>query len=121
MVVQALSGGPAPLSIEGQWGGDHVQLVIDAHGGRLRTDCASGTVAGPVHLNDLGSFSAPGTFELHPPGPQRADQGAAPALARFVGEVRDGVMRLSVTPDGDVAPLLFQLRKGLASTLVRCL
>jgi len=121
MVVQAASGGSAPLSIEGRWGGDQVQLVFDRQGGRLQTDCASGTIAGPVHLSDLGSFSAAGTFELHQPGPQRADEGAAPAAARFVGEVKDGVMRLSVTPHGAAAPLSFQLRKGLASKLVRCL
>ena len=121
MVVQATPGGPAPLSIEGQWGGDQVQFVIDTHGGRLQTGCASGTLAGPIRLTDLGGFSAPGTFETHQPGPQRADESAAPAAARFVAEVKDGVMRLSVTPDGATTPLLFQLRKGLTGKLIRCL
>ena len=44
------------------------------------------------------SESAPGIFEQHQSGPQRAVGGTAPAAARFVGDARNGAMRPSVAP-----------------------
>lgn len=37
-----------PTALQGAWAGDRLQLVIDAQGGRVESDCASGRFAGPV-------------------------------------------------------------------------
>lgn len=103
MAVQVAPSAAAPHPVEGQWGGEQVQLVLDASGGRIETDCASGT------------------FEQHQPGPQRADETVVQAGALFSGEVKDGVMSLSVTPDGGRAMQQFRLRKGHSGKLIRCM
>jgi hypothetical protein len=121
MVAHAAGSAPAPSSVEGRWGGAQAQLVIDASGGRLETDCASGTLVGPLSLSGQGRFQTSGTFAQHQPGPQRADDPAAPDSAQYSGEVKDGVMRLSVTPEGGRAVQQFQLRKGQGGKLLRCL
>lgn len=121
MAVQVAPSAAAPHPVEGQWGGEQVQLVLDASGGRIETDCASGTLTGPIRLIGPVSFLASGTFEQHQPGPQHADETVVQAGALFSGEVKDGVMSLSVTPDGGRAMQQFRLRKGHSSKLIRCM
>jgi hypothetical protein len=112
----------AKLSLEGPWGGDQLQLVIDAKGGHIEAGCASGEIAGPIKLTADGSFVALGTFQVHQGGPQRADEVAATApAARFRGEVKAGSMRLEVLPAGATAPEVFNLRAGTRIKLIRCL
>ena len=108
-------------SLNGLWGGDRMQLTMDAHGGRIEMDCASGTISGPVQLKADGSFTARGTFERYQGGPQRADEGAAPARAQFRGKLGEGVMQLAVTPVGVKASQIFLLRQGARVKLIRCL
>ena len=117
LVSTQLEGG----TLEGRWGGDRLQLTLDANGGRLELDCASGTIAGPVKSLANGKFSAVGTFDQHSPGPQRADEAAAVGKARYSGEIHDGAMTLSILAAGAGAPQVFHLRKGAAVKLVRCL
>ena len=66
-------------------------------------------------------FLAPGFFGQHRPGPQRADVGIAQVNARYSGEVRGGLMKLTVLPEGTGTPLVVKLRKGASVELVRCL
>ena len=121
MVVPIASAQALAGALEGRWGGERLQLVLDASGGRIEMDCASGTIAGAIKPGANGAFTAAGTFEQHGPGPQRADGTAAAAKARYSGEVKDGAMTLSILPDGAGAPQTFQLRKGAAVKLVKCL
>jgi hypothetical protein len=121
MTVQMAFSGPVAGALEGRWGGDRLQLVVESGVGRVELDCASGTITGPIRLTEAGKFDAPGTFQQHQGGPQRADEGAGVANARYSGEVREGVMKLSVLPDGSSTPQVFNLRKGVSVKLVRCL
>lgn len=116
----ASAAGTAP-GLEGAWAGDRLQLVIDATGGRVTSDCATGTFAGPVSLNEAGAFSALGAFDAHRPGPERADHPALPARARYVGEVSGDLMKLSIFTDGAAAAEVFNLRKGARFKPIRCL
>ena len=108
-------------SPEGSWGGDRLQLEIDAAGGRIQMDCASGTIVAPITLAANGRFLAAGTFELQRAGPQRADEAAAPANARYSGEVKGDAMTLSILASGATAPQVFKLRRGATVKLIRCL
>lgn len=121
MTVQIASAGSPAEPLEGQWGGDRIRLVIDSNNGRIETDCASGTIGGPIKLGADGKFVASGTFEQYRGGPQRADEAAAPANARYSGEVEQDAMKLSILPVGASAAQVFNLRKGAAVKLVRCL
>ena len=106
--LTASAGSPAG-ALQGQWGGDQLRLVIDAQGGRIATACAD------------GSFLVTGVYDQHQPGPQRADEDAAHAPARFSGEVRNGVMTLSILPAGAQQAQVFTLRQGQPAKIVRCL
>lgn len=109
---------------DGLWGGDRLQLTLDAGGGRLAGDCVSGSFNGPLTLNQDGSFRASGSFEQQQPGPDRADAGKQPAgSADYAGALSaDGLsMRLTIQTAGAAAPQVFTLRKGVKLKLIRCL
>ena len=110
-----------PNPVQGQWGGEQTRLVIDAQGGRFASACADGSFSGPLTLAVDGSFRVSGVYDQHSPGPQRADEAAPAALARFSGEVKNGVMALSILPAGASQAQVFTLRKDQASKIVRCL
>lgn len=109
-------------SIEGAWGGDRLQLTIDATGlGRVELDCASGTIAGPLKVSDEGRFTASGKLEQYRNGAQAADEAAASSKAMYEGEIKGEQMTLSILREGAAKPQVFQLRKGARVKLVRCL
>lgn len=120
MATQVASARPIGGSLEGEWGGDRLQLVIDSNGGRVEMDCASGTIKGPITLSSNGTFLAVGTFEQHQGGPQRADEEPAAASARYSGEVKDHAMRLKIQSAGAHNAQEFNLRKGVRVKLIRC-
>jgi len=109
------AGGP----IQGQWAGDRLRLSITAQGARIEMDCATGTINGPLQPAADGKWAASGTFEQHQGGPQRAD--VVPAAARFSGEIKSGVMQLTILPQGASQTQIYTLREGASVKLVRCL
>lgn len=119
MAAEWAAAGASAGPIEGQWAGDRLQLVIGPAGGRVEMDCASGRFPGPVLADAAGGFVAMGTFDQQRPGAQPAD--AAPGKARYAGELKDGVLRLTISPEGGAAPEVFHLRKDARIKLVRCL
>jgi hypothetical protein len=119
MATASIPAQAAPLA--GRWGGEQTQLAIDEHGARLEMDCASGTMVGPLRPGSDGRFVAEGTFTQHQGGPQRADEGGQAPKARYSGEVRAGVMTLSILPEGASKPQVFTLREGVSVKLPRCL
>jgi hypothetical protein len=128
LLGRALLGGIAMVSelasaapIEGQWAGDRLQLVIDSAGGRVEMDCASGRFPGPVMADAAGGFVVMGTFDQQQPGRQPADSAAKPGKARYVGELKEGGLRLTISSEGGAEPEVFNLRKGARIKLVRCL
>lgn len=115
----AIPAAPAGATALGIWGGDRLQLTVDAQGARISTDCASGSIGTPLVLDAKGAFSASGTYEQHQPGPQRADEG--PPAAQYSGTIEGEQMTLTIKPAGAVAPQVYKLRRGLRVKLVRCL
>ncbi len=107
----------------GSWGGDRANLVLADTGGRMTLDCASGTLAGPVHPDAAGHFAAKGSWEKHNAGPQQADAGPASVPASFEGHVAGDTLHLTVTEAGTGAGKKqhFTLVKGRQVKLVRCL
>jgi hypothetical protein len=123
----ASASGPAPLvppPLSGQWGGDRMILTLDATGGRIEMDCASGTLQGPIIPGGDGKFQAQGSFVQHRGGPdlveQQPDAKNAPALTHYAGELQDGVLKLSILAPGSSTPQVFNLRQGARLKLMRC-
>lgn len=117
MAADATAASAAAL---GTWGGDRLQLTVDAQGARLMLDCASGSINTPLVLDAHGAFTANGTFETQQAGPQQADEsGAAPA--RFSGSIKGDLMTLTIQAGAKAPAQVFKLHKGVNIKLVRCL
>ena len=67
----APSGAATPLI--GQWGGQHVGLMLGPTGGTLDYDCAAGRI-GPVLVARDGSFVASGTHTPATGGPEQVGE-----------------------------------------------
>ena len=116
-----------PADLRGSWTGDRLQLVIDADGGRVESDCASGRFGAPLTATASGGFTAQGSFEVRQPGPQRADVAAAPAAAASYRGERQGVaLTLTITPAAASStaapgmPQVYSLQQGARVKLIRC-
>lgn len=108
--------------LTGAWGGQHVALELHRDGGRVRYDCAAGTIEGPVLPDASGRFRAKGAHRPNVGGPER--QGGEPPLlpAIYKGSVRGDIMTLSVRVPSramEIGP--FTLRRGAEPILLRCL
>ena len=54
--------------IEGVWAGDRMIFTATAAGAHIETDCASGSIAGPLHPDKHGRFQVMGAFQRYRPG-----------------------------------------------------
>lgn len=116
------AGDGSSQTVTGQWGGRHVGLVLDATGGNLEYDCASGRIEGPLSIDRLGRFSALGHHTPAEGGPER--QGHVPPRlpAVYSGRVSGDAMTLLVrVPSAglEIGPL--SLRRNAEPIILRCL
>lgn len=119
---QAMPLGWAPgMPLGGNWGGTHVGLALDATGGRLDYDCASGEILGPVQPDRAGRFVAQGFHTPGQGGPVRVDYVPPRRPATYSGQVSGDSMSLTVrVADGAlIGPMT--LRRGAQPMLYRCL
>lgn len=80
----------------GDWGGEHIGLVVTANGAIVEYDCASGTIDQALVAAD-GRFTAVGTHTRGHGGPVREDEIPDKHPARYDGQVDEGTMVLEVT------------------------
>jgi len=80
----------------GDWGGEHIALVVTANGASVEYDCASGTVDQPLVAAE-GRFTAVGTHTRGHGGPVRDDEIPDRHPARYDGQVDEETMTLEVT------------------------
>jgi hypothetical protein len=122
MAVPAIGAAAKPKMLIGTWGGDRMNLVMNAKGGDIRMDCATGTIKGKIIPDAKGRFTARGTFDQERGGPIRAEDFAArgkPAV--FSGQVTGNIIKLTVTQNGAAETQNYTLHKGHSEKLVRCL
>lgn len=111
---------PAGVPVTGQWGGQHIGLTLDASGGRIEYDCATGTI-GPVIPAAGGAFVADGTHTPEHGGPVREGEVLPSYTARFTGSVAGDRMTLSGRIETGVELGPFTLRRGAEPGIFRCL
>ena len=117
-VAPAAPAGP----LVGQWGGQHVGLMLDSSGGTLDYDCAAGRIDGPVLPGRDGRFVAAGTHTPGTGGPERIGEARPSYPARYSGSVSGDWMTLRVdVPDRGIVIGPYRLRRGAQPMLMRCL
>jgi len=107
--------------VTGDYGGEHVGLSLDAEGGRLEYDCASGTIDGPLTTDSLGRFSVTGRHTPGEGGPDRVGDAPRSWPARYLGQARGDILTLRVEVEGAASPGAFRLTRDAAPMLLRCL
>lgn len=108
-------------ALTGSFGGPHVVLELDEHGGRIEYDCAHGTIDEPVVPDRDGAFEAPGTHVAEHPGPVREGEEAGRA-ARYRGRISGARLLLTVTLVGSGEEIgAFTLTRDASSRLTKCL
>jgi hypothetical protein len=117
--MSMLVNAAGPLT--GQWGGDHSNLVLDAKGGRIETDCGDGWIAGPITPTHKGSFVARGHFVINAGGPERMDGPDRRKAATFKGKLSGRSLALTIEAPGLSPPRKLNLVRDQQVKLFRCL
>jgi hypothetical protein len=103
------------------WGGEHIRLEVSERGAAVEYDCAHGTVDERVVLDSRGRFNVAGTHHEERGGPVRAGESSAGYPVRLAGQVRGGMMKLTVTRAGTKKLIgAFTLVQGGEAELVKC-
>jgi hypothetical protein len=110
-----------PPILTGQWGGQHVGLVLDGAIGTLEYDCASGTIDQAIVPAKDGRFVARGQHWTGQGGPVRVGQIFRSQRATYSGQVVKDRMTLNVTLEDGTAIGPFTLVRGAQPQIVRCL
>ncbi len=125
MMAVITGAGNAPEKnggLEGQWGGERLNLTVGPAGAVLRSDCADGRINGPFTPDGRGGFAASGRFDALRPGAQLVDEGPGDGIAdtaHFTANVVADRMQLMVTKPGS-PPRQFTLARGKTVKLIRC-
>lgn len=106
----------------GDWGGEHIAMVVTGTGAQLEYDCAYGTIDTPIELSASGGFVAPGTHTFEHGGPIREGEPPDTHPAEYRGWIVGGIMTLTVTvTDTSRAVGTFTLRRGRNPLIFKCL
>ena len=122
--TMAAYGGPTMTgNLTGEWGGEHIRLVVKETRASAEFDCAFGETDEPIHPDKDGKFEARGIYMFERGGPIRA---GAPPLKRHAALFRgwtDGKeMRLTVVlVDTGREVGNFSLSLGRRASLDKCL
>ena len=87
-------------------------MALTEAGGWIDLDCAWGTIDAPLTLDRHGRFDLQGRHVAQPgPPPYAADSLPASRPVRYEGWVRDGLLTLRVTVEGEPTTGPFFLRR----------
>ena len=106
---------------QGDWGGEHIGLVVTTIGATLEYDCATGTIDNPIVATD-GLFSVSGTHTRGHGGPIRQDEIPDKHPARYDGRIDGETMILDVTLTDSGEKLgRYTLVRGRPAQVFKCL
>src|SRR6266850_1056540 len=116
----------APVEINdrlanGVWGGQHIRAEVTDSGTDIEFDCAHGTIDQPIVLDAKGSFDVKGKFTPERGGPIRRDEKSNDRLVRYVGQVKDQAMTLTIRDAGTKETIdSFSLTHGSDGRIRKC-
>jgi hypothetical protein len=112
---------PAELP-PGQWGGDHISMVVTATSVRLDFDCAHGAVDDTPLLDPAGRFNLSGVYVREHGGPVHDGEAEDSHAAVYVGQLEGSRATLSIQLTDEstwIGP--FEARLGQQATVFKCL
>ncbi len=124
MVVSAVTCPGDSLSTvpAGNWGGDHIGMVVTDTGATIEYDCASGTINEPLRLDAFGNFDWRGVHRPGHGGPILIDDSLGAHAARYTGHATADQMTITLAvTDTTFAEQTFTLQRGGAPRVFKCL
>jgi hypothetical protein len=116
------SNRPSQAPLSGQWGGQHISLVIGDDASDVEYDCAHGRFTGPIVANAEGKFSVAGTYVREQGGAMRVDEPAEEQRVIYKGQITGETMTLSVTlADGNQVIDTYTLKRGQTGRVRKCM
>lgn len=106
----------------GDWGGDHIGMVVTDSGATIEYDCAAGKITERMSLNSQGDFDVRGVHYPGHGGPVRIDEPRNEHAARYAGHATPSEMTITLQlTDTVVPPQTFQLVMGRNPRVFKCL
>lgn len=106
----------------GDWGGEHIGMVVSDTGATIEYDCATGRIVGSLRVSDNGSFSWSGMHYPGHGGPIRIDEPPNEHQAIYTGTATTNRLVLTVSlPDTSQPPATFVLTRGGSARVFKCL
>jgi hypothetical protein len=124
MLIPAISTTTAAQSpttailANGEWGGEHIKMIVDAHGADIEFDCALGHVDSPLRLDSRNRFRITGSYRVQTPAPTRADATSG-ANVIYRGTLKGNTLRLELEIPGQEVQV-FLLVHGQEGRLTKC-
>ena len=105
----------------GMWGGQHISMEVNAHQTTIEYDCAHATIDQSIILDRHGRFSVSGRQFPERGGPVRLGSESGGYAVRFVGQVKEKEMTLTVTKSETNESIgTFTLKYGQQPRLMKC-
>ena len=106
----------------GQWGGEHVSLMVTAASASLEFDCAHGTIDEPLVVDSEGRFNLNGAYVRERGGPIRDGEPEDRSAALYSGRLEGTRLTLSIQLKGEETQIgPFAAFLGQPSRLLKCL
>lgn len=106
----------------GDWGGQHIGMVVSDTGALIEYDCAAGRITEPLRLDERGHFQWTGVHIPGHGGPVREDEQVESRPARYTGNATSDRMTLTLTLVDSTQPAqTFTLVRGGAAGVFKCL
>jgi hypothetical protein len=104
----------------GNWGGEHLQLVVTGSGGTSEFDCAHGSLDSLLTVDGEGRFDVPGTL-VREAGPVREGEEEPRQSVRYAGSTDGRTMEIEVVSAIGERIGSFHLERGRTAILRKCL
>jgi len=107
----------------GNWGGEHVGMIVTDTGATLEYDCAEGRISVPLRLEPNGNFAWTGVHFPGHGGPIRLDEPANEHPARYTGHATSSAIQLTleVLDMPGTATMTFTMKRGADPHVFKCL
>lgn len=118
---------PPPSSQErtlatGVWGGVGVKMEATEDGATLEFDCAHGTIAGRLAVNENGKVLLKGHFVREHGGPIRQGEDRSGVPATYSGTTEGDTLTLTITLDDSKEEIgTYTLTRGKTGRIRKCL
>ncbi len=120
--VQSGPAAPTKAVPNGVWGGEHIRMEVNDGGADIEFDCARGSIAQRLELDDKGRFKVRGIYMAETPAPAAVDGRltASGVKATYTGTLSGSSLRLEVFIEGQDMPRTFALEQGDQGHLAKC-